>query len=95
MSYEALTNLEDVKLTADPELLATMPLDMCLKGSQWEDKVSLHGHEASQCHINCAVFCFNVKHSPCAIAVQQSSKVAHINSAYAVPWLSFSKCGLT
>ena len=31
MSYEALTNLEDVKLTAPPELLATMPLDMCLK----------------------------------------------------------------
>ena len=40
MSYEALTNLEDVKLTAPPELLATMPLDMCLKGGQWEDKVS-------------------------------------------------------
>ncbi len=39
MSYEALTNLEDVKLTAPPELLATMPLDMCLKGGQWEDKV--------------------------------------------------------
>lgn len=37
MSYEALTNLEDVKLTAPPELLATMPLDMCLKG-QWDDK---------------------------------------------------------
>lgn len=42
MSYEALTNLEDVKLTAPPELLATMPLDMCLKGSQWEDKVRKH-----------------------------------------------------
>ena len=39
LSYEALTNLEDVKLTAPPELLATMPLDMCLKGGQWEDKV--------------------------------------------------------
>lgn len=39
MSYEALTNLEDVKLTAPPELLATMPLDMCLKGGQWDDKV--------------------------------------------------------
>lgn len=39
MSYEALTNLEDVKLTAPPELLATMSLDMCLKGGQWEDKV--------------------------------------------------------
>lgn len=38
LSYEALTNLEDVKLTAPPELLATMPLDMCLKGGQWEDK---------------------------------------------------------
>lgn len=42
MSYEALTNLEDVKLTAPPELLATMPLDMCLKGSQWEDKVNAY-----------------------------------------------------
>ena len=39
MSYEALTNLEDVKLTAPPELLATMPLDMVLKGGLWEDKV--------------------------------------------------------
>ena len=39
MSYEALTNLEDVKLTAPPELLATMPLDMCLKGGPWDDKV--------------------------------------------------------
>lgn len=39
LSYEALTNLEDVKLTAPSELLATMPLDMCLKGGQWEDKV--------------------------------------------------------
>ena len=39
MSYEALTNLEDVKLTAAPELLATMPLDMCLKGSAWDQKV--------------------------------------------------------
>ena len=39
LSYEALTNLEDVKLTAPPELLATMPLDMCLKGGQWEDQV--------------------------------------------------------
>ncbi|KAL3141100.1 hypothetical protein ABBQ38_003455 [Trebouxia sp. C0009 RCD-2024] len=39
LSYEALTNLEDVKLTAPPELLATMPLDMCLKGGQWDDKV--------------------------------------------------------
>ena len=39
LSYEALTNLEDVKLTAPPELLATMPLDMCLKGGQWRDKV--------------------------------------------------------
>lgn len=39
LSYEALTNLEDVKLTAPPELLATIPLDMCLKGGQWEDKV--------------------------------------------------------
>ena len=39
LSYEALTNLEDVKLTAAPELLATMPLDMCLKGGQWRDKV--------------------------------------------------------
>ncbi|KAL0047082.1 hypothetical protein WJX82_006047 [Trebouxia sp. C0006] len=38
MSYEALTNLEDVKLTAPPELLATMPLDMCLKGGPWDDK---------------------------------------------------------
>lgn len=45
MSYEALTNLEDVKLTAPPELLATMPLDMCLKGGQWEDKV-LQGNHA-------------------------------------------------
>lgn len=39
LSYEALTNLEDVKLTAPPELLATMPLDMCLKGGPWDDKV--------------------------------------------------------
>ena len=39
MSYEALTHLEDVKLTAPSELLATMPLDMCLKGGDWEDKV--------------------------------------------------------
>lgn len=38
MSYEALTNLEDVKLTAPSELLATMPLDMCLKGGPWEQK---------------------------------------------------------
>ena len=39
MSYEALTTLEDVKLTAPPELLASMPLDMHLKGGQWEDMV--------------------------------------------------------
>ncbi|KAA6428738.1 MAG: zinc finger family protein [Trebouxia sp. A1-2] len=38
MSYEALTSLEDVKLTAPPELLATMPLDMCLKGGAWDNK---------------------------------------------------------
>lgn len=44
MSYEALTNLEDVKLTAPPELLATMPLDMCLKGGQWDDKVPVFTH---------------------------------------------------
>ena len=42
MSYEVLTNLEDVKLTAPPELLATMPLDMCLIGGQWDDKVWSH-----------------------------------------------------
>ena len=41
MSYEALTNLEDVKLTAPSELLATMPLDMCLQGGHWEQKVCM------------------------------------------------------
>lgn len=45
MSYEALTNLEDVKLTAPPELLATMPLDMCLKGGQWDDKVDQYSKQ--------------------------------------------------
>jgi hypothetical protein len=53
MSYEALTNLEDVKLTAPPELLATMPLDMCLKGGPWDDKV--------QCR-TCTCCCCVVKH---------------------------------
>lgn len=47
MSYEALTNLEDVKLTAPLELLATMPLDMCLKGSPWEQKVCIN-----HCHLH-------------------------------------------
>ncbi len=49
MSYEALTNLEDVKLTAPPELLATMPLDMCLKGGPWDDKVQCQTCTCSGC----------------------------------------------
>ncbi|DBB01217.1 TPA: hypothetical protein ACH3X1_001091 [Trebouxia sp. C0004] len=49
MSYEALTNLEDVKLTAPPELLATMPLDMCLKGGPWDDKVQCQTCTCCRC----------------------------------------------
>ncbi len=51
MSYEALTNLEDVKLTAPPELLATMPLDMCLKGGPWDDKV-----QCQTCTCCCCIY---------------------------------------
>ena len=54
MSYEALANLEDVKLTAPPELLATMPLDMCLRGGPWQDKV---GRPLNKMHFALDMLC--------------------------------------
>ncbi len=59
MSYEALTNLEDVKLTAPPELLATMPLDMCLKGGPWDDKVQCQTCKCCCCCICICQSCFS------------------------------------
>ena len=63
LSYEALTNLEDVKLTAPPELLATMPLDMCLKGGQWDDKVhcSVHTVQFQAMHHKGLSSCTDIK----------------------------------
>ena len=76
LSYEALTNLEDVKLTAPPELLATMPLDMCLKGGQWDDKVWSHLIRAT---LPC---CAGLVANHCLTCLQEKAVGAYVSKCH-------------
>ena len=84
MSYEALTNLEDVKLTAPPELLATMPLDMCLKGGPWDDKV--------QCQTRTCCCCIHEAFSSHDLDWQYVLPVAKVQAWFFPALSGRSKC---